>query len=273
MSTRGHRAVSSRISSRIRSIYDLYHNRAYLGIDPLVTLHRFRNRDDLEVAALVAAVLSYGRVETTIRNVDDLFRRMEYRPAAFMKNTGHACKRRAFRGFRHRFNSGNDMALLLQSVAPLIDTCGSLESFFADAFARSATGIRGALERFSGVVREVAGTVVGEVPPSFFFLVPTPAGGGACKRLNMYLRWMVRPEDGIDFGIWNRIAPSELVIPVDTHIARVARAIRITRRKAVNWRMAEEITAYLKRIDGADPVRFDFSLCRFGMLDVRKDAA
>jgi uncharacterized protein (TIGR02757 family) len=133
--------------------------------------------------------------------------------------------------------------------------------------------MRTALARLSDEVRMRAARISGVAGRGFDFLVPSPESGCACKRMAMYLRWMVRPDDGIDMGVWKSVPPSALVIPVDTHIAAIARELRLTGRKTADWRMAEEITARLRRIDPFDPVRFDFSLCRTGMVSVRKDAA
>jgi uncharacterized protein (TIGR02757 family) len=265
-------AFSERLDLKISRIYDRFHRPEYLTIDPLVTVRKFRSTADREFGGFIAAVLSYGRVETIIRNVDELFERMSRQPAKFVFSTDFATKRRRLHGFKHRFNDGDDVALLLQAIAGLVGDHGSMEPFFRSALDKSECGMRGALTLFSDAVRERAAAVRPQVaaagPGSFTFLVPSPAAGGACKRLNMYLRWMVRPDDGIDMGLWKSIAPAELIIPVDTHISTIARVEKMTQRRTADWRMAEEITGRLRRIDPFDPVRFDFSLCRAGMLDL-----
>ncbi|MBN1576364.1 MAG: TIGR02757 family protein [Chitinispirillaceae bacterium] len=262
-----------RIERKIRRTYEQYHRPEYLGMDPLVTVRGFEDATDREIGGFIAAVLSYGRVETIIRNVSDLFRRMGCGPAEFVRATGYSAKRRLLAGFKHRFNDGDDMALLLQAIAGLVADNGSMESFFTAALDRPACGMRGALTLFSETVRRLAAAISSAVPESFAFLVPSPATGCACKRLNMFLRWMVRPDDGVDMGVWKSIPTAALVTPVDTHVATIARAEKITKRNTADWRMAEEITDYLRLIDPFDPVRFDFSLCRLGMIDIRKNAA
>jgi uncharacterized protein (TIGR02757 family) len=242
-------------------------------MDPLITLRGFTDKSDLEIAGLVAALLSYGRVETIIRNCNDLFDRMDRRPAAFIRNSGFKTKVQIFKKFKHRFNTGTDIALLLQAIADIIKKFGSIECFFKHALRRSDTGMHGALTSFSESVTTGIRNISDHLTHGISFIIPSPRNGSACKRLNMYLRWMVRPDDGIDRGVWKRIAPSELIMPVDTHIARITRQMGITTRKTPDWRMAEEVTAYLRRIDPFDPVRFDFSLCREGMVAIRKDAA
>ena len=265
--------ATKRIAARIIGIYEKYHRPEYVGIDPLVTLLRFSRPEDLEVAGLVAAALSYGRVETIIRNINEIFTRMEFQPYGFLRTTSLSEKKRCLRTFRHRFNDGNDIALLLEAVKMIIDDSGSVEEFFSDNLRKLQTGIAGAISAFSAAVYALALNCGAPLSDSFKFLIPSPVRGGACKRMNMYLRWMVRHDDGIDRGVWKKVQPAQLVIPVDTHIAAIARKLGMTARTTADWRMAEEITGFLRRIDPFDPVRFDFSLCRSGMLDLRKDAA
>jgi uncharacterized protein (TIGR02757 family) len=105
---------------------------------------------------------------------------------------------------------------------------------------------------------------------SYEYLLPSPANGSACKRINMYFRWMVRPGDGIDRGVWKSVSPAALIVPVDVHVARIGRAWGMTRRATPDWRMAEEITASLREVDPSDPVRFDFALCRYGMVGAER---
>jgi uncharacterized protein (TIGR02757 family) len=266
--------TSDRETTRnILKIYDQYHRPEFIGIDPLVTVRKFENRADREIGGFVAASLSYGRVETIIRSIDDLFARMGCSPAEFAVSTRYAEKCRLFRGFKHRFNDGNDMARLLQALGDCAAEHGSIGSLFKMRFDDAAGDMRGALIGFGDSIRQKAGSVPGTAGAGFPFLLPSPATGCACKRMVMYLRWMVRRDDGIDLGVWNALPASALIIPVDTHIAAIARTFRMTDRKAADWRMAEEITACLRRIDPFDPVRFDFSLCRSGMVRLRKDAA
>lgn len=261
------------VKRKILSIYNQYHRPDYIGIDPLTTLRRFTTVGDLEVAGLMAAVLSHGRVEMIIRKCEEVFRRMEWKPLSFLHDTDYITKKKTFRGFKHRFNDGNDIALYLQAVSEVRESYGSLERFFSENLKMSQCNMKGALIVFSESVISRARNITGHIPRLFSFLAPSPAKGGACKRLNMYLRWMVRPADGIDRGVWKHIPASHLIIPVDTHIARIAARLGLTRRKCTDWRMAEEVTEQLRVLDPEDPVRFDFSLCRYGMLELRKDAA
>lgn len=273
MKTIAKKTIPLRVKRKILSIYDQYHRPEFIGIDPLITLQRYSDPVDVEIAGLIAAVLSYGRVETIIRSCEEVFRRMEWQPDSFLSNTNYIMKKKLLRGFKHRFNSGEDLALFLQAVSGIRTRYGSIQHFFLEKLNEPKTGMKEALTAFSATVSEYAEKISGKLPRLFTFLTPSPKNGGACKRLNMYLRWMIRPYDGIDRGVWKHITPSHLLIPVDTHIARVAGQFGLTSRRSQDWRMAEEITMNLKTIDYEDPVRFDFSLCRYGMLGVRKETA
>jgi uncharacterized protein (TIGR02757 family) len=252
--------------------YARYHSPAYLRLDPLGCLKEFASIGDLEIAGLAAAVLAYGRVEIIIRSVSEIFRRTGRSIARFSADTSLAHKQRVFRCFRHRFNDGNDLALLLHAVGTIVNDYGSLEQLFIEGGPWHDT-IKKPLEQFTKKIRQRAIRLDPSSQKSFAYLLPSPESGSACKRLNMYLRWMVRPADGIDLGVWRNISPSKLVIPVDTHVARIAHTTGLTKRRTVDWLMAEEITERLRKFDPEDPVRYDFSLCRTGMAEFRRKAA
>jgi uncharacterized protein (TIGR02757 family) len=253
--------------------YMRYHRPAYLRLDPLCCLRGFRAKKDLELAGLVAAALAYGRVEIIIRNVSDIFSRTGRSIARFAAETTLERKRELFKDFKHRFHDGYDIALLLHCAADLQRKHGSLESLFLEGLASGHTTVKNALDRLVFKIRGAAAKLAPERKKSMAWLLPSPASGSACKRLNMYLRWMARPSDGIDLGVWEKVGTVRLLIPVDTHVARIARRIGLTKRATADWKMAEEITAGLRSFDAFDPVRYDFSLCRAGMVGFRRKAA
>ena len=253
--------------------YAVFHHPAYLEIDPLTVVHRFRSagQSDLEIAALVSACLAYGRVENIIGMLDALFGRITGRLADFTVNTNLKEKKSVFKGMRYRFNTGSDVALLFEAIKNANADSGSLGRLFADKLNKGDTNVRDALESFVSRLKAYAGRASGADSPGFAFLLPSPRSGSACKRMCMFLRWMVRPDDGIDLGLWSAMVPSSmLVIPVDTHVAKGARQLRMTTRGTADWIMAEEITSALRTVDPQDPVRFDFSLCRAGMVLARE---
>jgi len=250
----------------IESIYRRYHHPRYLGLDPLVCVREFDDAGSREVVGLFSAALARGQVEIIVRNIklliDDV---MGGEPAAFVKGTSYEEKRRALSEFKHRFNDGEHIAALLEAAKMVTRRHGSLGGCFSECLARSGGQFRAALTLFAdelnGVsARDAAARVV--LPSG---LIPSPAQGSACKRLALYLRWMVRKNDGIDLGVWKDVPASILVVPVDTHEANTARLYGWTCRKVATWNMAEEITSALRKFDPEDPVRFDFSLCHAGI--------
>jgi uncharacterized protein (TIGR02757 family) len=253
--------------------YRAYHRPEYLRMDPLVCLGAFDRPRDRETGALVAAVLAYGRAEIIIRNVTEIFRLTGRSIAAFAAETTLKHKIRTFAGFKHRFTEGYDIAVLLHGVGKILARYGSLEALFAAGFEASDPTIKSALDRFTGAILDITHETAPLRDAGVGYLLSSPKNGSACKRLNMYLRWMVRKRDGIDLGIWETVPAATLIMPVDTHVARISRQLGLTRRNAVDWRMAEEITGALRSCDAADPIRYDFSLCRAGMVHFRRDAA
>ena len=154
----------------------------------------------------------------------------------------------------------------------MVERAGSIHSFFLQGHNAADVDVSGSLNRYSAAVLALDYTEVfggPDIPAdSYFpFMFPAPASGSACKRLCMFLRWMVRPADGIDLGLWDGVSAAQLIIPVDTHISRISRYLGLTKRKAADWRMAQEITSALRVFDPADPVKYDFSLAHLGISD------
>lgn len=267
------RAASN--SSALRDVLEdlrRRYDRRFLDSDPVGIVRRFDDPEDREIVALIAAGLAYGRVASIRGSLLGLLARIGPRPARFVASFDPAQDAGRFDGFVHRFTRGRDVALLLHLVRQVKERAGSLESLFVDGDVDPGTPTLGpALDAFGTRLFALDSgpfTRDGAVPrrDGARWLLPLPAGGSACKRSCLFLRWMVRPDDGVDCGIWSRISPSRLVLPLDTHLLRVARALGWTRRKSVGWPMALEVTARLRALDPADPTRFDFALSRLGIL-------
>ncbi|MCX7726624.1 MAG: TIGR02757 family protein [Chitinispirillaceae bacterium] len=235
-----------------------------------MTLSKIKETQDIEIAGIIAALISYGRVEIIIKNINDIFTRMEHRLYDFVTRSDYTTKKKLLRGFKHRFNDDEDMAFFLHFIGNIINQYGSIERFFNINF-KEKMSIKGAIANFSNKFREMFVEFFGEEKKSSLFLIPSPERGCACKRINMYLRWMVRKNDGIDLGVWQSIPLNALIIPLDVHIVNISRELKITQRKSADWQMAEEVTAFLREIDPEDPVKFDFSLCHYGKLTFRKE--
>jgi uncharacterized protein (TIGR02757 family) len=230
--------------------------------DPVRFAHAFDGRRDREVAALLAAVLAFGKVEVVLRNLDDLFARLGPAPARVLADVDTASARSLAAGFRHRWIGPAALASLLLAAGRILRECGSLEAAFAERDDAGAPTVEPGLTAFADRALEATGRPRDRACK---FLFPSPARGGACKRLNLFLRWVVRPADGIDLGMWRAVAPSRLLVPLDVHVAFHARALGFSRRRQADWRMVQEVTEALRRLDPSDPVRYDFSLCHLGI--------
>jgi uncharacterized protein (TIGR02757 family) len=259
--------------NRLKTVLDnLYAGRsqAHLANDPLSFCRRFTSPEDREIAGLIASCFAYGNVKIILRTLDTIFSRMGPSPRKFVEGFTPEQGLLLFAGFKHRFNDARDLCALLLAARTMLDEADSIGEFFLGCYDREAEDITPSLIEFCAALLAMDYSAVfggRDIPAdSYFpFFFPSPASGSACKRLCMYLRWMVRPDDGIDLGLWHEIPPAKLVIPVDAHIRRICRYLGLTGRKQADWRMAREITAALRKLDPADPVKYDFSLCHLGI--------
>jgi uncharacterized protein (TIGR02757 family) len=238
--------------------------------DPIQIVRRYRRPDDIEAVAFCAASLAFGRVASVLHSIERLLAVMGPSPAAFVRRFEPTRHARAFDGLVHRWTRGADLAALIWVMRQMIDRSGSIEAFFAAGDPDpEAEDVGSALDSFSSRalaldIRAAYGCAAPRPGVAYFF--PRPSTGSACKRLNLFLRWMVR-RDGLDLGIWQRPAPSRLVVPLDTHVIRVSRCLGLTRYASPGWAMARDITAALRRIEPTDPVKYDFALCHLGMMN------
>jgi uncharacterized protein (TIGR02757 family) len=250
----------------------LYETRstAHLANDPLSFCHRFQNPEDREIAGLIASSFAYGNVKIILRSLEFIFSRVGTSPVSFVRSFDPLQGMALFSGFKHRFNDVHDLCALLYAIRHMLEIAGSIEDFFCRGYAPEKDDVGDALAAFTRAVlafdyTPVFGTPAPPEDSYFSFLFPSPVSGSACKRLCMYLRWMVRPADGIDLGIWQRVSPAKLTMPVDAHIQRICSLLGFTARKQADWRMAREITLALRKLSPEDPVRYDFSICHLGI--------
>lgn len=242
-------------------------------LDPVSLVRRCRRKADAEVAGLLVASLAYGRRETILDRAGNLLRRLGPSPARTLARTDFEGLCRRFDGFVHRLNTGTDLALLCAAIGRLRRSYGSLERCFEQGLRRSG-GWDAAVAAFASELRERMAAEAERhrvVTGRWRHLVPRPVPGAA-KRLNLFLKWMVR-KDRVDPGVWaERLGRWRrfLVMPVDVHIAALARRRGITRRSSADWRFAQEVTAWLRRLCPSDPLRYDFCLCHEGMERFRR---
>ena len=253
------------------SLERLYHdyNREDSAADPVQLVRPYSRPEDREIAGFCAAALAFGRVASVLASISTLFRIMGGRPAQFVRAFDPSQEHPELRAMVHRWTRGVDIAALLWILRQMLERSGSVEAFFAEGLADSDVDVSGALDSFSTRalaidVRPVYGRVPKRAGVCYFF--PRPSAGSACKRLNLFLRWMVR-SDEVDLGVWRSVRPGQLIVPLDTHIIRLARCLRLTRYTSPGWKMAADVTARLRALDPGDPVRFDFSICHVGMMN------
>jgi uncharacterized protein (TIGR02757 family) len=248
-------------------------DRRYVRSDPLSFVHAYRAAGapaaDLEIAAFLASALAYGGVKVIRRSLQSLFATIGPEPSRFVRALDPGEGLRLFGGFSHRFHKGRDVALLCWLLRQALERHGTLESLFLEGDDPGAADVGPGLARFVDALLEAdvrpfypRGILPKEAPVRHF--LPSPAGGSACKRLCLFLRWMVRRGEP-DLGLWLSIAPGRLVVPLDTHVARIGRYLGLTDRRSGGWKAAREVSAGLRRFDPDDPVRFDFALAHLGI--------
>src|SRR5947207_1472814 len=256
------------LAGRLDTLYHDY-NRVDSASDPIQKVRPFARPDDREIAAFCAAALAFGRVASVLNSIHALLTIAGPHPAAFVRQFEPERASAGMRDLVHRWIRGEDLVALLWLLRQMLDRSGSIEGFFAEGLNAGDQDVGPALDGFS--TRALALDIrraYGRRPrrPGVCYFFPRPSAGSACKRLNLFLRWMVR-RDEIDLGIWTEVSPSRLIIPLDTHVIRLGRCLRLTRYSSPNWKMAAEITASLRSMNVEDPVRYDFSLCHVGMMN------
>lgn len=234
--------------------------------DPVRFVHRFAAPLDRELAGLVASAMAFGRVTSILAKLDELFARIaSVAPTPTAAADEPARLGRALEGFRHRLFVGDDVARLLVAARAVQRAEGSLGAAFARRLDAADGDLREALAALRDTLRAEGGFAAGGPRRGPAHLLPDVRGAGGSKRLLLFLRWMVRPADGIDLGLWP-VPPAVLRLPVDVHIHKLARNLGLTRRRDLGWRTVEEITGALRALDAEDPAKYDFSLCHLGML-------
>lgn len=239
--------------------------------DPIEFPHRYKEKGDIEASGLIASCLAYGNVELFKPVIEKILSVMGPRPYSFLRDFDLKRHRRLFT-VKYRFNERQDIICMLFLIHKLLADHSSIENVFMKHYNRddpdTGTGLAGFVKEIMSVDTT---TVYGRNihPRGLVQLFPSPEKGSACKRMNLFLRWMVRDKD-IDFGIWKGVPKDRLVIPLDTHIATVSRCLGFTRRSSSDWKTALEITKALKTFDPKDPLKYDFALCHHGISGVCK---
>ena len=239
----------------LEGLYYVYQRRELINPDPLYFLYKYKDVRDLEIAGLIAASLAYGRVAQIMKSVEKVLSCLTDSPHEFL--TANRNFEIVPENFKHRFTTGEDINILLANISEIIKNFGTLENFFEICMKNSNENIFAALDKFSDKLSQ-------NKKDGAFSLVTAPKDGSACKRIFLYLKWLVRRDD-VDPGGWKVIKPKDLTVPTDTHMHNIATKLGFTSRKSADLKTAVEITEGFRKICPEDPAKYDFVLTRFGI--------
>lgn len=257
----------------LEKLYKKYSKKKYYENDPIHFPHRYKTPEDIEIIGFIAAVFAYGRVNQFTKIIEQITDKMGESPREYIENYKLEEASRSFDGLYYRFNSSVDIVALLYGISKTVKKWGSLKNLFYQRMDRKGN-IKEAIICFIEEIRNNI-TLDGyfkekKLQLKTDYLLISPEKNSACKRMNMFLRWMVRDKD-IDFGIWPKIGKENLVMPIDTHVSRISRCLGLLKRKNNDWQAAEELTKSLRKFDAKDPVKYDFALCHIGIDGVCSD--
>ncbi|GDX53297.1 TIGR02757 family protein [Bacteroidota bacterium] len=237
-----------------------YNRKSFIENDPVCIPHLFSKKQDIEIAGLFAAVFAWGQRKTIINKSKELMQLMDMQPHDFILHHDESDLKK-FSRFKHRTFNYTDTLYFIHFLQNYYSKHNSLEDAFLPK--KKESNMENALIRFHDLFFSLE-----DSPNRTRKHIPTPARKSSCKRLNMYLRWMVRRDTcGVDFGIWKKIKPSQLICPVDLHVERVARKLGLINRKNADWQTVVELTDSLKQFDANDPVKYDFALFGIGVME------
>jgi uncharacterized protein (TIGR02757 family) len=240
--------------------YDLYNRESFITTDPIQIPRAFSKKEDIEIAGFLSASIAWGQRPTIIRNAKWLVDRMDQQPHEFILNASNT-NFEVFKQFKHRTFNGDDCIFFLKSLQNIYQNHGSLQDVFAKGAKESGT-VKGALAYFREVFFEAEHLDRSQKH------ISNVLKKSSAKRLNMYLRWMVRKDDrGVDFGLWDQISSADLYLPLDVHTGNVGRKLGLLTRKQNDWLAVEEITENLRKFDSADPIKYDYALFGLGAFE------
>ena len=257
---------SDKLKELLDKLYVRYNRFELIKPDPLQFAYRYSRPADIEIAALLSASLAYGQVRQIEKSLTDLFGRMGKSPFEFVM-TFDGRKRKKLEGFKHRFTAGENLADLFEVLRKVLNHNGSLEKYFLTGYDKDGDNVINALANFCDSLLKIHVDKHGTKRQNGLkYLLASPSRGSACKRMNLFLRWMVRDDD-VDTGLWKSVDKSKLIVPVDVHMARLCRILGFYKRNTASLSSALEITAAFVEIEPKDPVKYDFALSRIGILE------
>lgn len=256
----------SKMKRTLERLYAKYNHRRLVPPDPLQFVYHYDRPRDMEIAGFLAAALAYGRVQQIEKSVSNLLGRMGESPYKYVRDFGRS-QRKSLLDFKHRFNTGSDIADLLVLLKWTLDKYGSIERYFCECSQPDDETVIPALATFCDSLTKMHASKHGRhVSTGLMYLLSSPTRGSACKRLNLFLRWMVRDDD-VDAGLWKSVEKAKLIVPIDVHMGRLCRILGLYSQKTVSLAAARKITESFTEIAPHDPVRYDFALSRIGIIE------
>jgi len=255
------------LKKRLDRLYKEYDFKGRIRHDPIEFPRRYSMPEDIEIAGFIASCLAYGKVELFRPVIEKILSVPGKNLHTFVLNFSPEKDRKYLNGIRYRFNREEDILCLIYFLSQALRKHGSLKNLFCSFYSPGNEDTGKAISGFVNFLLSTDTSVIYRKnirPYGLIQLLPSPEKGSACKRMNLFLRWMVRNKD-IDLGIWKDISPSRLIIPLDTHIAKISKCLNLTRRVTADWKMAKEVTESLKKLDPSDPLKYDFALCHHGI--------
>jgi uncharacterized protein (TIGR02757 family) len=254
--------IKNNLKEFLDSKVDFYNQPSFIAQDPICIPHGFTKKQDIEIAGFFAAIFAWGNRTTIINKSKELLGLMHNSPHDFiLQHNSKDLKR--LEGFKHRTFNTTDLLYCIEFLKYHYSRNGSLETAFTKGLHKKDETIENGLKEFYNYFFSLP-----HMPERTKKHIASPEKKSSCKRLNMYLRWMVRNDNkGVDFGIWKNISPAQLIIPIDVHVARVAKRFNLLQNNKTDWQAALELTAYLRTLDKHDPVKYDFALFSLGVIE------
>ena len=242
--------------TELDKLVEKYENKTFIETDPIQIPHRYKDKEDIEIVAFISALFAYGSRKVFIPKLDELFSKMGQRPLEYIKNGEFS----NLKSFNYRFAKENDVVEILKVLSKLYNSNETIRTLFRYGYEQKSD-IKGMLQVVTDYFYLNSTDNVGE---GFYFMLANPKNNGAMKRLNMFLRWLVR-KPPVDFGLWDFISTSELLIPLDTHVAKISREMNLLTRKSNDFKSVLELTYKLKQFDSIDPTKYDFAIYAKGI--------
>ncbi|MCX8069268.1 MAG: TIGR02757 family protein [Thermodesulfovibrionales bacterium] len=262
--------MDTKLKQILNRLYKDFDFNKHVLLDPIEFPHRYSVERDIEIIALISALFAYGQVGVFKAFLERLILICAESPYDFIESFNLHKDANKFKGLKYRFNTTKDIVCLFYVLSRVIKTYGGLKELFYKSYENAKGDIVKAEIDFIDKIMLIDTSIIygnNEKPYGFRQLFCSPKTGSACKRLNLFLRWMVRDKD-VDFGLWSEIPKNKLIIPLDVHIGRISKCIGLTTRSSTDLKMALEITNNLKKFDDEDPLKYDFALCHRGISKV-----